>query len=234
MALAKERYATRWRSRTRLMNYLRWIAIVTFFSTVTTTLCTVSAKNSGYSNVLGHTKRLEELNGKAWYAHGGLAICPGSHELFRKSCSSATTVCEVGMGVGLSALLFLTAHNLTTVHEFDIGDSVKSKVSIYLQKYFHDRFIPHWGDFREQIPQSSVKCDVVYVDALHPQDVQYAMKYLGGETALWVYHDGGAGFTKARAYLHATYGDRWIELGNSTTPRLDGGVCDYYLGQLKN
>lgn len=134
-------------------------------------------------------------------SYGGLALCPGVHDFFAKVSTDSQNICEIGMGTGISTVIFLQSASRALVHEFDLGDSNKRKIAKYLNDHFGERLVPHWGDFHVEIPRAAPICDLIYVDALHPDDVQLAMKYLGGESADWLYHDGGAGVQTARQYL---------------------------------
>ncbi len=164
--------------------------------------------------------------------HGGLGLCPEALEFFAQSVQDKRVVCEIGMGTGISALVFLLEGRNVTVHEFDVGGDGKRQVSIYLRSKFEERFKPHWGDFHIEIPKNAMQCDLIYVDAVHPADAELAMQHLGGGSAEWLYHDGGAGDVKAREYLLEQYKDNWNELSISDTRRTDGRRCVYYKGKL--
>ena len=57
-------------------------------------------------------------------------------------------------------------------------------MTTYLHDHFNGRFVPHWGDSTREIPKNPLKCDaLIYVDALHPAGVIYAMSHLGGPEA---------------------------------------------------
>jgi len=178
-----------------------------------------------------HLERLRTINND-WGKYGGLAICPETRTFFAERARGKRTVCEIGMGTGASALMFLSSSPYAAVHEFDLGDTTKYRVSSYLRDNFAERFIPHWGDFYDEIPRNSMNCDLIYVDALHPDDVKLAMKHLGGRHADWLYHAGGGGKVKARQYLLAEYKELWEEVAVSNTSRSDGERCVYFQGHL--
>ena len=177
-----------------------------------------------------HLEQVRLLNSE-WTKYGGLAICPETHNFFLQAARGKKSICEIGMGTGVSTLLFLLGSYNATVHEFDLGDAVKYNVSKYLHESFNGRFTPHWGDFYVEIPKMHVVCDLIYVDALHPDDVKLAMQYLGGG-AEWLYHAGGGGSVKARDYLLLEYQKDWIETDVSNTSRSDGKRCIYYKAEL--
>ena len=189
---------------------------------------------SSFGGQIQHTAHVEQLRSlnSEWSKYGGLAICPETHAFFLRASRGKTSICEIGMGTGISALLFLLGSTSAKVHEFDIGDQVKHNVSKYLREYFNERFIPHWGDFYVEIPKTPLTCDLIYVDALHPDDVKLAMRYLGGESAEFIYHNGGGGILKARDYLVSEYRNNWKETEFSNTSRSDGARCVYYKGRL--
>jgi len=181
---------------------------------------------------LPNLTHVELLNKGTWHAHGGLPICPETHAFFLQAAQAKRNICEIGMGSGAAAFLFLQS-STATVYEFDLGAEVKHNVATYLRDNFDGRFIPHWGDFRLEIPKFPKTCDLIYVDALHPEDVKLAMQYLGGESAQWIYHSGGAGDLSARDYILRTYGEHWEETNTSNTSRADGKRCVYYTGKLR-
>ncbi len=187
---------------------------------------------AGQQQMLTRLRRIQLLNGETWTKWGGLPICPEVHKFFTQAAHDKTTICEVGMGSGVSALLFLLGSAKSTVHEFDLGDETKYFISKYLQESFSGRFKPHWGDFHVEIPKAPMICDLIYVDALHPDDIQLAMQHLGGTSAEWLYHNGGGGDVKTRDYLLSKYRGDWIESAMSNTSRTDGARCVYYRGQI--
>ena len=117
------------------------------------------------------------------------------------------------------------------VHWFDFGEeTTKWEIAAYLNQQFGNRFVPHWGDFHETIPNSNLQCDLIFVDALHPQDIEVSIKHLSHADTEYLYHNGGAGRMKARDYLLNVI-DSWAELATTNTSRGDGERCVYYLGK---
>ena len=182
-------------------------------------------------NIELNVDRVLSMNHPDWAGQfGGLGICPGAHLFFMSAAQTVTgNICEIGMGSGASAVLFLMAGN-AQVHTFDLGDPSKLKIAAYLNTQFENRLQPHWGDFHVTIPDSNLRCDLIFVDALHPQDVEWSMTHLAHADTEFLYHNGGAGEIKSADYLAGVY--LWEELAQSNTTRNDGRRCVYYFGRM--
>jgi len=137
------------------------------------------------------------------------------------------------MGSALSSLVFLQ-YSDATVYEYDLGDEKKLAVAAFLHSLFgKDRLRLRWGDISTTVPNNAPKCDLVYLDAIHPLDVVLSIQYLSTETTEWIYHSGGSGDVKARQFFLREFGSDWDESETSDTSRLDGERCVYYKGKFK-
>ena len=132
---------------------------------------------------------------------GGLPVCPGTYTFFQEAVRSKQNVCELGMGSALSSLVFLQ-YSDATVYEYDLGDEKKLAVAAFMHSLFgKDRLRLRWGDISTTVPNNAPKCDLVYLDAMHPLDVVLSVQYLSTETIEWLYHSGGSGDVKARQFF---------------------------------
>jgi len=71
------------------------------------------------------------------HKYGGLAICPESIDFFKQAARSKFNICELGMGSGISTLIFLSSSK-GIVHEYDLGeDYLQKKVADFLISFYY-------------------------------------------------------------------------------------------------
>jgi len=154
----------------------------------------------------------------------GLCMCPEAFMFFISAAQRVGgTICVIGIGSGTSAVLFLMA-GMARVHTFDLGDAFTRKIVAHLNVQFENRLQPHWGDPHATISESNVMCDLVFVDALHPTDIEVPLLHIAHSGTEFLYHSAGAKFLVGK-YL-------WEDLSKSNASRNDGQRCIYHLGRI--
>ena len=83
-------------------------------------------------------------------------------------------VCEIGFGIGFSALTILSQHPTATYIGFDLGWGENPRpTAAELQVLYPDRFRIFWGDSSTNIlqlaedPDNDIRCDIWIIDAAH-------------------------------------------------------------------
>lgn len=138
----------------------------------------------------------------------GVASCPDVPEMLATAAAQASAAvdgravaCETGFGAGHSSGAFLWAG--LAVHSFDLFDQSQQRVANFLQALFPDTYRIYRGDFHTSIPAAIAKglrCDLVYVDAHHPDDLRL-LQPVARNGAILLYHSGGAGDVSARSWV---------------------------------
>lgn len=172
--------------------------------------------------------------------YGGLAICGGTQKFMFdmvKRAKGPGSVCEVGMGTGVSTLLMAagSVEWKPHVHSFDLGSDIQAKVAGYLRGVFGPRVTLHQGDFKAtfaKAAQEGISCDFMFLDAIHPSDMLYALKTVTHKDTVWFYHTGGSrdtvGGMHMRPYIMQHFKGlmKWDEAEEG--PRTDGKRCAYW------
>ena len=162
---------------------------------------------------------------------GGVFLCPEVVEKLENFARSSFHACEIGFGAGFSSALMLYS-GAAKVTTFDLFDREgKVRVAEMLSNLYPDKFENVTGDFRTTIEEYYLAnpktfCDLILLDALHPEDFEMGRQLAIPEQSIALYHGGGGGQTNTYSYVHS--GDRnfmedvCIDVQCRSTPNVDG------------
>lgn len=129
---------------------------------------------------------------------GGTVQCPEVGEMYESIARAApdrTIFCETGFNVGSSAAIFLhgTFGSRSEVHSFDLNfpngavDFLNELYSFPGEARLH----AHAGDMSitlEKFHREGNFCDVIFLDAKHPEDLELSKPLARGPATLFLYH----------------------------------------------
>jgi predicted O-methyltransferase YrrM len=129
---------------------------------------------------------------------GGTVQCPEVGEIYEAIARAApdnTIFCETGFNVGSSAAIFLQGSYGTRseVHSFDYNfphGAVELLNEIYSAPG-ETRLHAHVGDMTDTLQEfykSGKLCDVIFLDAKHPEDLELTKMLARGTSSLFLYH----------------------------------------------
>ena len=125
---------------------------------------------------------------------GGTVQCPEVGEMYERlarDMPDGSVFCETGFNVGSSAAIFLHGFTVagktkSVVHSFDLQFKSNS-VKLIEATYGKGRLFTHGGDVADTMDaftKSGKKCDVVFLDAIHPLDHKLARNMVRGPDSL--------------------------------------------------
>jgi hypothetical protein len=116
---------------------------------------------------------ITELTGQSI---GGCLMCPELNEWYSniaRTMKPNSIYCDVGFANGASAAIFLHHGKDIQVHAFD-NAFITLPITLLQELYGKNRLHTHDGELGEtvkQFVQSGKKCDVIFLDSGHPQDM---------------------------------------------------------------
>ena len=141
--------------------------------------------------------RVQHLLHSAFESDGGTVQCPEVGEIYEAIARAApddTVFCETGFNVGSSAAIFLHGSYGTSseVHSFDLHFPYGA-VSFLNEIYSPGKvkLHAHIGQMTETLQEffrSGKRCDVVFLDAKHPEDLELTKLLARGPSTLFLYH----------------------------------------------
>lgn len=149
-------------------------------------------------NVPVSRTRVQKLLHQIYNKDGGTVQCPEVGDIYESIARGApdgTVFCETGFNVGSSAAIFLHGSfgSRCELHSFDV--EFPSGVVDFLNDVYSPRGKPrlhaHKGDIRttlENFRQDGNLCDVVFLDAKHPDDLTLTSRVARGSATLFLYH----------------------------------------------
>ena len=125
---------------------------------------------------------------------GGMNQCPEVGEMYERlarEMPDGSVFCETGFNVGSSAATFLHGFTVagktkSVLHSFDMH-FYENAIKLIEATYGTGRFTPHAGDVKDtmrEFSKSGKRCDVVFLDAVHPLDHQLARNMVRGADSL--------------------------------------------------
>lgn len=149
-------------------------------------------------NVPVSRTRVQSLLHQIHSKDGGTLQCPEVGDIYESIARAApdgTVFCETGFNVGSSATIFLHGSfgSRSEVHSFDV--EFPSGVVDFLNDVYssrgNSRLHAHKGDIRttlEKFRQGNKLCDVIFLDAKHPDDLKLTSRLARGSATLFLYH----------------------------------------------
>lgn len=129
---------------------------------------------------------------------GGILQCPEVSAIYTELARAAptgTVICEVGFNVGASAAAFLHGLSLANgsgyeLHSFD--REFPEYVTEFLSRVYKEiTLTAHKGDMATTLNafyESGRRCDVLFLDAKHPTDMELSLKIARSANSLFLYH----------------------------------------------
>jgi len=142
--------------------------------------------------------RVQQLLHQISEKDGGTVQCPEVGDIYESIARRApdgTIFCETGFNVGSCAAIFLHGSygkSHSEVHSFDM-DFPDGAVGFLNELYstHQPRLHAHVGDMSYTIPKfqrAGKFCDVIFLDAKHPEDLQITRDLARGRATLFLYH----------------------------------------------
>lgn len=165
--------------------------------------------------------RMQNLLHQVYNRDGGTVQCPEVGEIYEaiaRAAPDGTVFCETGFNVGSSAAIFLHGSYGTRseVHSFDVG--FPSGAVDFLNEVYsspgNTRLHAHTGDMRttlEKFGRGGGLCDVIFLDAKHPEDLELTTRLARGSETLFLYHWHFRNSESKSFFMSSLYSEKTFE-----------------------
>ena len=142
-------------------------------------------------------ERIQILLHQLFEKDGGIIQCPEVGAVLSTLASGApekNVFCEVGFNVGASATSFsqgLSNKVSCELHSFDLN--FPKNIARFLDSIYGHRvhFVTHEGELTQTLRafyERGNRCDVIFLDAKHPDDMKETLKLARNKQSLFIYH----------------------------------------------